>query len=519
MEETPWVLQAQSEEQQKQNIALLFDLNRMAYEQEAALKKLQDRQMANGGWGWFPGDRDNWYITQYMAEGLGHLQRLGVQDLTSNEASRQMVEKAVRYCDDRMVEQYERLEYLVKKGEAKWEDDHLDYMATHYLYMRSFFMENKSAQTGQGNFSTKQAIALEGKIATVHAYFLGQVDKYWLNKGIYTEGMLALAADRNGKTATAQKIVKSLKERSLNNEELGMYWKYPTGWWWYQAPIESQALLIEVFNDIANDKQAVDDLKVWLLKNKQTTHWKTTKATASAVYALLSSGDNWLLDDQPLVINFGSPTAPQPIAWVKPIQDAQKGAEAGTGYFKVRYDGKDVTAGMANLTVSNPNKVVAWGAMYWQYFEQLDKIKTFEETPLTIKKQLFLVENSATGEVLKPIAEGAKLKVGDKVKVRIELRVDRDMEYVHMKDMRASSFEPMNVLSSYKWQGGLGYYESTRDAATNFFFSWLPKGTHVFEYPLRVTYNGDFSNGITTIQCMYAPEFTSHSAGIRVKVD
>jgi uncharacterized protein YfaS (alpha-2-macroglobulin family) len=149
----------------------------------------------------------------------------------------------------------------------------------------------------------------------------------------------------------------------------------------------------------------------------------------------------------------------------------------------------------------------------------LDKIKTFEETPLTIKKQLFLVKNSDRGEVLTPIAEQQKLKVGDKVKVRIELRVDRDMEYVHMKDMRASSFEPMNVLSSYKWQGGLGYYESTRDAATNFFFSWLPKGTHVFEYPLRVTYNGDFSNGITTVQSMYAPEFTSHSAGIRVKVE
>jgi uncharacterized protein YfaS (alpha-2-macroglobulin family) len=128
------------------------------------------------------------------------------------------------------------------------------------------------------------------------------------------------------------------------------------------------------------------------------------------------------------------------------------------------------------------------------------------------------VENSATGEVLKPIQEGEALKVGEKVKVRIELRVDRDMEYVHMKDMRASAFEPINVLSQYKWQGGLGYYESTRDASTNFFFSYLPKGTHVFEYPLRVTYNGDFSNGITTIQCMYAPEFTSHSEGIRVQV-
>ena len=114
------------------------------------------------------------------------------------------------------------------------------------------------------------------------------------------------------------------------------------------------------------------------------------------------------------------------------------------------------------------------------------------------------------------LQEGAKIKVGDKIKVRIELRVDRDMEYVHMKDMRAACMEPVNVLSGYKYHDGLGYYESTKDASTNFFFSWLTKGTYVFEYPMFVTHEGDFSNGITTIQCMYAPEFTSHSEGVRV---
>ena len=131
---------------------------------------------------------------------------------------------------------------------------------------------------------------------------------------------------------------------------------------------------------------------------------------------------------------------------------------------------------------------------------------------------MFLQENSATGPVLKPIDENVELHVGDLVKVRIEIRVDRDMEYVHMKDMRASCFESVNVLSEYKWQDGLGYYEATGDASTNFFISYLRKGTYVFEYPIRVTHKGSFSNGITSIQCMYAPEFTSHSEGIRVKV-
>ena len=155
--------------------------------------------------------------------------------------------------------------------------------------------------------------------------------------------------------------------------------------------------------------------------------------------------------------------------------------------------------------------------MYWQYFENLDKI-TFAETPLKLNKKLFIEKNSDKGPILTPVNEGTQLKVGDKIKVRIELRVDRDMEYVHMKDMRASCMEPTNVISQYKYQGGLGYYESTKDASTNFFFNYLNKGTYVFEYPLVVNHRGDFSNGVTTIQCMYAPEFTSHSEGVRVKI-
>ena len=180
---------------------------------------------------------------------------------------------------------------------------------------------------------------------------------------------------------------------------------------------------------------------------------------------------------------------------------------------------------MGNITVqinSSPNlqisKSTSWGSVYWQYFENLDKI-TAAETPLKLVKKLFIEKNSDRGPVLQALNDGAELHIGDKVKVRIELRVDRDMEYIHMKDMRAACMEPVNVISQYKWQGGLGYYETTKDASTNFFFGWLPRGTYVFEYPMFVTHAGNFSNGITTIQCMYAPEFTSHSEGIRVSVE
>ncbi|MBK6381172.1 MAG: hypothetical protein IPF72_16440 [Chitinophagaceae bacterium] len=225
-------------------------------------------------------------------------------------------------------------------------------------------------------------------------------------------------------------------------------------------------------------------------------------------------GNNWLAEEKEVSINLGNTI-------VKSTDDA---TEAGTGYFKKRFEAEKVKANMGNITVNitkSSNQQIStssWGSVYWQYFEDLDKI-TSAETPLKLVKKLFIEKNSDKGPVLIALADGAQLKVGDKIKVRIELKVDRDMEYVHMKDMRAACMEPTNVLSEYKYQGGLGYYESTKDASTNFFFGWLARGSYVFEYPMFVTHAGNFSNGITTIQCMYAPEFTSHSEGIRVTVE
>ncbi len=498
LEETPWVLAAQSEEEQKKNIGLLFDLNRMAEEQAITLAKITDRQLSNGGFAWFPGGRDSWYITQNLVEGMGHLQKLNALDIGQESGVTQMLHQALAYTDARMKEQYDDLAKSVQKGHTKFEDDHLTNIVIHYLYARSFFPDVERNQ------STNKAFD----------YYVSQAEKFWLNKGIYQESMIGLTLNRMKRKAVPQDILKSLKERALQSEELGMYWNNPSGYYWHQLPIETHALAIELFEEVAQDVALVNELKIWLLKNKQTNHWKTTKATSAVTYALLMSGDNWILEDQQVKVSLGKNKA-----YTKQIDQAQKTPEAGTGYFKTSWNGTDVSADMAQIKVKNPNKQPAWGAVYWQYFEDLDKIKTFKETPLTIDKQLFKVVASDTGPQLTPISAGATLQPGDKIKVRIEIRVDRAMEYMHLKDMRASGFEPINVLSSYKWKGGLGYYESTGDLATNFFISHLSKGTHVFEYPLRVAHQGDFSNGVTSLQCMYAPEFSSHSEGIRVTVE
>ena len=364
--------------------------------------------------------------------------------------------------------------------------------------MRSFFNE----------------YSIPGVSFTAVNYYRKQSQQFWLQQSKYMQGMIALSLFRSGDIKTAGDILKSLKQNAIVNEELGMYWKENNGgYYWQQAPVETQSLLIEAFDEINKDTKTVDDLKTWLLKQKQTRYWKTTKATAEACYALLLQGSDWLSNTPTVEIKLGDKTISSAI-----------GAEAGTGYFKKTIEGPFVNPAMGEITVKIASPAIpsatqpAWGAVYWQYFEHLDKI-TSAATPLKLSKKLFVEKNTATGPVLEPVNENGYLKVGDKIKVRIELRVDRDMEYVHMKDMRASCMEPVNVLSGYKWQGGVGYYESTKDASTNFFFGWLPKGTYVFEYSLFVTHTGNFSNGITSIQCMYAPEFASHSEGVRVNVE
>ena len=502
LQETPWVLDAQNENQQKKNIALLFDMVRMSAEQVKAFNTLKEMQSSNGGFVWFKGGRDDRYMTQYITTGIGHLRKLEALAGDNYQSIKTIIDKAIPYLDKAIKEDYDNL----IKYKAKLSNNNLSSIQIQYLYMRSFFPEYKVAAASQ----------------TAYNYYTGQAKKYWLSNSKYMQAMIALALHRSNDAVTPKAIIKSLKENSINKEELGMYWKEWTtgGYYWHQAPIESQAMMIEAFMDIDKNNTTVDDLKTWLLKQKQTQNWKTTKATAEACYALLLGGNNWLTEEKEVVINLGSTV----------IKSADDKTEAGTGYFKKRIEGDKVKADMGNISVSikaSDSKVPppaggggggSWGSVYWQYFEDLDKI-TPAETPLKLVKKLYIEKNSDKGPVLVALEDGAQLKVGDKIKVRIELKVDRDMEYVHMKDMRAACMEPTNVISQYKYQGGLGYYESTKDASTNFFFGWLARGSYVFEYPMFVTHAGNFSNGITIIQCMYAPEFTSHSEGIRVTVE
>jgi uncharacterized protein YfaS (alpha-2-macroglobulin family) len=491
LQETPWVAEAKNESEQKKRIALLFDLNRMSQEQNKALGQLKERQLPNGAFPWFTGMWEDQFITQHIVAGIGRLRQVGAVTDAQYRGLNNLLDKAIAYLDQKMDAEY----YELKRMKVDMKKDHLGYMAAHFLYMHSLYKDRPVA----------------AKYKESYEYMISQAKQYWLNQSIYKQGLLALALHGKGDDVTAKAIVRSLKENATVSEELGMYWKsIRSSYWWYEAPVETQSLMVAVFDQVTHDTAAVSDLKTWLLKNKQTNNWSTTKSTSDAVYAMLLGGNsNWLAATPTVEIKAGEHT----------INSTDVKTEAGTGYFKQTYTAETVKPDMGNIsvTVKGSNGQPSWGAAYWQYFEQLDKISS-AATPLILQKQLFIERNTNAGPVLTAIEDGNELKVGDKVKARVVLKVDRDMEYVHLRDMRAACFEPIDVISTAGWQNGVSYYQSTKDASTNFFFSRLPKGTYVFEYAMFVTHEGNFSNGISTAQCMYAPEFSAHSEGIRVKV-
>jgi uncharacterized protein YfaS (alpha-2-macroglobulin family) len=316
---------------------------------------------------------------------------------------------------------------------------------------------------------------------------------------------------RNGKDNIVQNILKSYREHATVSEEMGMFWANNRARvFMSQSATSVHTFIMDAFRIGGAKADEMDNMKRWLLKQKQTQLWESTHATMDAVYALLSTGSDWFSSENKTVVTVAD----------KRIEPEK--LELGTGYFKQSWHKSEIVPKMGRVKIENSGNAPAWGALYWQYYEDLDKISKTDAS-LDVEKLLFVEKTDASGTKLNPITEDSPLKVGDKVVVRLTVRADRDFEFVHLKDMRAASFEPVQTggasLSGVKWQGGTIYYQTSKDASTNFYFDVLPRGTYVFEYAVFVNRTGDYSNGITTIKCMYAPEFTSHTAGIRVKVE
>lgn len=487
LNETPWVLDAKDEATQKAQIALLFDLNKLRYEQQQSLQKLRSLQLNNGAWPWFEGMTESHFITRTILQGFGQLLHLGLDNKQLDADSRRSMElisrKARSFVQGELTADYAKLREKSKLDSYTLSSTHLS-----ALYALSFF----------------DVVAPEGDANDAQRFFLKHTGSDWLDLNPGMQAMAALVLKRNGRKADAEAILASLRERALVKEDLGMYWKQKPGYYWYQAPVVNQSMLIAAFDEIAGNNAETDQMRQWLLSQKRTQSWETSRATAEAIYAILLRGTDWLANQKVPTASLNG----NPISF--------NNSEAGTGFIQQVWQQNELKENSFSLEIENPNPQMMWGGLFHQYEAAADAVSA-SGGPLKVGRELFKEVVSGTEIKREPIDE-SRLKVGDLLVVQLYVESDRDMEYIHLHDQRAAGLEPLEQLSGYSFKDGLAMYQTSGDSGTDFFINWLPKGKYLLEYKLRVGQAGSFNNGFATLQSFYAPEFSSHSEGLRLKI-
>ena len=471
--ETPWLAEATNEAEQKQRIATLFDLNTMNSQLAVSVEKLGELQNADGAWSWYKGMQGSRYVTTQVMEMLVRLNALTHQDADSR--MQPMIQKGFEYLGKQAAEEYKSMKEAEKKGAVGIRPSE---QVLRYLYI----------------------CALDGKAPVdekVNRYFIDKLSGEGKELTIYGKALGAIILQQSGKVAEARLFMQSLMEYSVVTDEMGRYFDTPKArysWFSYKIPTEVAAM--EAIQRITKDTKAIDEMKRWLLKQKQTQTWETPIATADAVYALMATGASDLLANTGGVeITLGKEVIRTP-------------ADDAIGYIKKTVSGDVMN--IKKVSVDKEGTGMGWGAVYAQYLESMDQIGE-QGNGLSVSRQLYKGDEA--------LNESAPLKVGDKITVRLTVKADRDMDFVQIKDDRAACMEPLQAVSGFRWGNGLGYYQATKDASTQFFIDQMRKGTYVIEYQVYVNRTGEYQAGIATVQSAYAPEFGGHTGGYRVMVE
>ena len=483
LEETPWVLESKNEQEQMAKLALLFDTNNMrnAINQDwDDFKKLQN---PDGGFSWYQGYPSSYGTSLYILKNLGKINvwlKDNVKDYQSSE-QKELVAKLIGYVDSEINK------YTDVKKENVINNWTLDYLDTRNYWEKQYPLKGKGA-------TLKSLLKQKAKTTKITDFtFFG------LHRA-------ALLMNDYGLKDVSDKLLNYLKETSVDSKTQGIYWKQNLDdWGWFSSKVVNHVGALEAFNKLRpNDQKFIEDMKIWLITQKEVNSWGSSRGTSEVIFTILNSGKSWTSaeSDKATIIWGGKELKPETQA---------------TGYVKSAVKTDVLDKSLATVTVTKPGAGIVQGGLFWQYYEDLDKIKS-SENYISVVKELYKKVKTVNGEELQKISPDTPLKVGDKVTVRMILNTDRAMEFIHIKDMRAAGFEPLNVLSGYQWNNSLGYYQSTKDASTNFYIQYMPKGKYVFEYDYVANASGKFSNGITTIQNYYAPQMNSHTKGSNVVI-
>ena len=490
LDETPWLRSGMNEVERMKNIARFYDEEELQRQNSETFEKLQKEQRGDGGWSWMPGGKySSTYVTQHILKGFGVMARQISRGKTPMES------RALAYVDKEAYREYvEWMRYLEKHPNSHYKPIMLD-----YLYTRSYY-------TGQ---------SFAGGAKKAFDYFYGNAkQRYGDYTSLYDQALLALVFQRNGDTKLAREMVERIRQKALYSDEMGMYWRdNKAGWFYYQRPVETQALLIETFREVTpQDTHSVGQMQQWLLKQKQTTRWSSDIATLRAIQALMPVGDkNWnpsRVPDDAVVVK-GK-------ALVDTLQVAVADGSAGYMRHTYRMDSLSALCGGRNVsaTIERKDKGISWGALYYQYTEQMDKIPA-SETGITLSRTLYKVEADGS---LTELKKGRGVAVGDRLRVRLHVQCDRNMEYVELKEFRAACLEPVSTTSGWAWTNGLSYYVAINNSHNAVYIDRLEKGKYIIDADYYVTNPGSFTLAPSVLQCLYAPEFRATSPGQRIEV-
>ena len=482
--ESPWLLEATTEAEQQQRIATLFDVNQLNYRNMASLLKLKELQGEDGAWSWFGGMSGNRYVTGYIT---GLLVRLSLlTDKALPEEAAMMKAKAFDYLNKEALKEYRAIRKAEKNGTKITV---LSDATMEYMYLVSL-----------------GSVKLSGEYAKAFGYFLTKLGRNLESGTMIRKAQTAVILQKAGHKTEADEFIASIKEHLVQTDEMGAHFAFHANpYTWGMMPVPAHVAVMEALREAGGNDALVEEMKLWLLKQKQTTSWDSPVATADAVYALLCQGSDLLESKGDVRITLGDK--------VWETFSPAKTTVPGLGYVKEVFAQGSPEVKAKSVTVEKRDAGIAWGAVYAQYLSPISDVKQ-QGGALNIEKKLFVERISADGQKsLQPLTEVAQLFVGDKIVSRLTVRLDRAMDFVQLKDQRGACFEPENSLSGYRWNNGVGYYAEVEDAGTNFFFDHLGKGVYVLEHSYRVARGGTYETGLATVQCAYAPEYASHSAG------
>lgn len=468
---TPWMMDARSDTERMTRLSLLFDKKQIknVYSTSIALLKRLER---GSGWAWYDKctETSQW-STENILLMMGRLAALGY--LPDNSDLRAMMTRAVKWIDEETAKAYR--EY--PKG---------DY--TLYTYLRTLYPDVKQS-TGA---------------AAVSNAMVQRIVAEWKKGSIFDKGVYALILANRGNKGVAGQIIESLRQYAETSPAKGMWWpSLDDMTLWSMGKVGTTAVLLEAFHAVDPGCEDIDMIRQWLILQKEAKDWGTSVTTTEVIASILSTSGRWVAPAQGATVRVGESV-------VEPDK-----VEKITGYF--RTDISSLSPSGATLSVNKPGDAPSWGAVYCQFTDVMADVKAASCDAVSIDKKLLLVNSTPDGVAVADIS--APLATGNKVRVLLTIKVDRDMDYVAIVDDRPACFEPVEQLPTPIFTEGIYFYRENRDSATKIFIDHLPKGTYQIGYDMWVNNAGEYASGIATVQSQYAPQFTAHSAGSIIKVE